>query len=497
MDISQAIDDRRDPSRSQTAAAALILGLLAGVAALSAGGTAGILAVVGGGLALGLLLLAVVVTRGRLTDLLLLAAIALMALPLDKYLMFRDHVGGWPGLRLSAADLALVALGPSAILSLWAGRTRNVIPRPVIILYGLLLAQYVASALGAADRGLAGFELASAVHALLTALVVGAIFKRRLLRPAMLLLALLVVAHTGIAVAQTVTGRPIGAEWFGSSGLVQETLETGVVRIRPSGLFDHPIVYADVLLLTLPMFFAALFIPGGRVWRASMTIAMLVAMLGLALSLSRGAWISTGVAGAVLFGLAWRYQLLPRRRLLRVGGRALLAGLVLGLFLARPVVERLTASNEGNLGVRFELNWIAVSMIQAHPFAGVGLSNFIPVMDRYDPTNVMRRFPATVHNLYLLEAAEAGLPAAILFMAMFAAVLWTAFRRLPAIADPAAKWMAAAILAALVGFLVTQLADFSHRLEPLRSILWMNIGLLFALCARPTSGAPGEGPARG
>jgi hypothetical protein len=33
----------------------------------------------------------------------------------------------------------------------------------------------------------------------------------------------------------------------------------------------------------------------------------------------------------------------------------------------------------------------------------------------------------------------------------------------------------------MTGFLVSQLADFSHRLEPLRSVIWMNLGLLFAL----------------
>jgi O-antigen ligase len=157
---------------------------------------------------------------------------------------------------------------------------------------------------------------------------------------------------------------------------------------------------------------------------------------------------------------------------------------VLAAVFAKPVFERLTESNEGNLGVRFELNRIALSMVAAHPLAGVGLSNFIPVMDRYDPTDVMRRFPATVHNLYLLEAAEAGIPGALLFVAMFGAVVTIGLRRLHSIADEGSKWVAAAILAGLIGFLVTQLADFSHRLEPLRSLLWTNVGLLFALCAR-------------
>jgi O-antigen ligase len=268
------------------------------------------------------------------------------------------------------------------------------------------------------------------------------------------------------------------------------------VRIRPSGLFDHPIVLADVLLLSLPVMFAGMLLRGGRLWRMALGLALLIGIAGLALTLSRGAWISTACAAATLTALAARYRLATRRQL----RNALLLGAVaagaLVLVFGPRAYERLTASDEGNLGVRFELNWIALSMMEAHPFAGVGLGNFIPEMEHYDPTNVKRRFPATVHNLYLLEGAEAGWPGLLLCLAVFGTVLAAGLSRLPGMPDPGARWVAAAILAGLVGFLLSQLADFSHRLEPLRSLLWMNVGWLFALqrAARPTAGAPGRTP---
>jgi hypothetical protein len=37
------------------------------------------------------------------------------------------------------------------------------------------------------------------------------------------------------------------------------------------------------------------------------------------------------------------------------------------------------------------------------------------------------------------------------------------------------------LVAGLVGLLVTQVADFSARLEPLRSMIWFEIGLLFGV----------------
>jgi O-antigen ligase len=459
---------------------------LAGSPLAAAGGVAGGLAVAS---AAAVLLLA----PGRLADALILAAVSLVAVPLDKHFVFGDHVGGWPGIRLSAADLALLALLPLAAIGSWLGRVRNVVPRSLLVAYILWVLQYAVAAAFAARRDYAGFEILSALHALFTAVVAGALFRRALLRPALALLALQVVLHTGFATAQVVTGRPVGAGFFKGASIVQEALGAGATRPRPSGLFDHPIVYADVLLLTLPMLFAGLFVPGGRLWRAGLGTALVVGLGGLALTLSRGAWIGTAVAALCLVLLALRAGLLERRQ----AGRFLLwAGVA--VLAAAPFVprawERLTTSQEGNLRVRLELNEIALSMIAANPLVGVGPGNFIPRMADYDPKNVESYFPATVHNLYLLEGAEAGVPGLLLALGVFGVVLIAGLRRLRGGADAGVRWFGAAVLAGLVGLLVAQLADFSHRLEPLRSLAWMNVGLLFALL--PPRGPASEGAPR-
>jgi O-antigen ligase len=130
------------------------------------------------------------------------------------------------------------------------------------------------------------------------------------------------------------------------------------------------------------------------------------------------------------------------------------------------------------LDVRFELNEIAMRMISEHPIMGVGLNSFIPRMEAYDPKNVMEYFPATVHNLYLLEAAEVGIPGLLAFSSLFLSLLWTSWRRVRRIRDPKLAWLAAALIAGLAGLMLSQLADFSHRIEPLRTIAWTYIGLL-------------------
>ncbi len=520
MTDSRAVPVRADRSVGTTAVA-VALAVLVGAVVCSWPTTIGAIVVIGSGVILAGLLLTLVVAHGRAADLLLLLAIACITIPVDKYFGYREHVGGWPGFRVSATDLALIGTLPFAALGVWLGRTRNALPRALLIAYAAWMTQYCVSLLGAARPDLSGFELASALHALATALVIGALFRRELLRPIIALLAVQVLVHTSLAAAQVVTGRPIGAGWFKGAVLVRETLETGVTRIRPSGLFDHPIVYADMLLLTLPILFAGLFVstraaasepadaataaPASsaaaistlrstststsasrdRLWRAFLIVTILAGLAGLALTLSRGAWISTAIAGVVFMTLALRHHLATKTQIRRVALGCLLATLLLAPAFAPRAYERLVASNEGNLRVRFELNWIALSMVEAHPFTGVGVSNFIPVMAHYDPTNVMRYFPATVHNLYLLEAAEAGIPGLLLFLLVFGLVLVLGLRTLKDMEDVGSRWVAAAIIAGLTGFLISQLADFSHRLEPLRTIIWINIGMLFGLARLP------------
>ncbi len=442
---------------------------------------------------LGALVAVAACARDRLADVLYLALVVTVSIPIDKYFAYREHVGGWPGLRFATADFCLVALVPLAVLGWASGRTRNAVPGMVLVCYGLWLGQYALSGLAAPEKGLVVFEMASAVHALLLAVVVAALFRREYLPAILAAFAVLLVLHTGLAAVQAATGRSIGVLGAGSAELMIETLGTGVERYRPSGLFDHPIVYANFLMIVLPVVAAGWFTTRSRALRIGFGAAAVVGLAGLALTLSRGAWISSAIVAAVFVALAARYALLNRAnagRLLRVG---LVAAVVTGLIFGPRIVERLTSSVTGNLRVRFELNEIALRMITAHPVAGVGLNNFIPVMEAYDPKDVMEYFPATVHNLYLLEAAEAGIPALALFLALWVAIFSTARARLPA-ADPELRWLAVALIAALAGFLVTQLADFSHRLEPLRSVLWVHVGLLFGALRSgrsPGSSQPG------
>jgi O-antigen ligase len=162
-----------------------------------------------------------------------------------------------------------------------------------------------------------------------------------------------------------------------------------------------------------------------------------------------------------------------------IGGFAVV--LVFGAAFGSRIYDRFTKSDASNLESRLGMNAIALRMIAANPVLGTGPNNYALNLPRYDVKGFMDDYPAPVHNLYLLEAAEAGIPGLLLFVALMGAILMAATQRLPRMHDRELQWIVAALVAGLIGILFAQISDFSFRLEPLRSMIWLEVGLLFGV----------------
>jgi O-antigen ligase len=436
------------------------------------------------GILFGLAGLATVIAfeRERLPDLLFLGFIALSSVSVDKYFGYRLHEGGWPGVRVAVADVPLLIMAGIAVAGWLMGRFHTSVPRPVLASGAALLAVYGLSVLAAPEPVLASFELASTLHAFAVGILVAGFFRREYIGPILALVAISLLIHTAVAGAQVATGRPLGLALFGGpEHIVAQVLRGGETRLRPSGLFVHPIVYANFVMLGLPIVAVGLALVRQRWARLCLAGTFAAGTVGIVLTLSRGAWISFAFAMSVLLALAVALGLIQRALLKRIVLWASLLGVAAAPILGPIVYERFTQSDSGALNVRFELNDIAMRMIAEHPITGVGLNSFLLEMADYDPKNVMEYFPATVHNLYLLEAAEVGIPGLLAFSSLFVSLLWTSWRRLRRVQDLELAWLAAALLAGLAGLLLSQVADFSHRIEPLRTIAWTYIGLLLGI----------------
>ncbi len=175
----------------------------------------------------------------------------------------------------------------------------------------------------------------------------------------------------------------------------------GVRWLRAYGLTFHPNVLGGYLTIGL-----LTGLPRLRQWR--WRLWWWVLWLGLLLSFSRAAWLSTALALGLAASWLWR-QPAWRRPL----GITLIGALVLALVVAALLVAQIqtrlrplgTPSEFRSLSERGLLIGVAIDQIVHQPWIGVGAGNFpLAVLSANAPVT-----PQPVHNVPLLLMAEVGL----------------------------------------------------------------------------------------
>lgn len=76
---------------------------------------------------------------------------------------------------------------------------------------------------------------------------------------------------------------------------------------------------------------------------------------------------------------------------------------------------------------RFQIMRVGMAMSLDHPLLGVGLGNYVAAFPDYNVSNMKREAPA--HNMYLDLAAQMGLPALVLYLALLA-ITWRGLFRM-------------------------------------------------------------------
>lgn len=217
-----------------------------------------------------------------------------------------------------------------------------------------------------------------------------------------------------------------------------------------SSFYYNRIHYAGFLdLLTLTALGLTLFGPSWWVRLVSGTLALLL-YLNLGLTFSDAGWAATGLSTLALLVL-WIAKARGRVRglrvlaflvLLGVGGAGLGAFLYNAPGLSGSFTEKLrtlsgvtpegepTTAGLGNLYSRLYIYDATLVIIKEHPVMGVGPGNFIYALPKWRPPNALdfrsnqlHKFVNYAHNDYLQIASEAGIPAALLFIAFWLAVL--------------------------------------------------------------------------
>jgi O-antigen ligase len=220
----------------------------------------------------------------------------------------------------------------------------------------------------------------------------------------------------------------------------------GQVNWALQPFYRNHVIYATTLALLLP--FAGGLVAGagtrGRRWLWLGASGLL--LFGLLLSYTRASWLAVPVAGL--------YYAVMRLRLTRA--------LLLAVALATAGVVTYFVHNENYIryrpdyrhttwhgnsfsahlqstyrlqdvsGMERVYRWVAAAhMVAARPWTGSGPSTFFPEYKRFTVTSFRTYVSAnhegsTVHNYFLLQLAEQGIPAFVLFCALVGAALLTA-----------------------------------------------------------------------
>ena len=193
---------------------------------------------------------------------------------------------------------------------------------------------------------------------------------------------------------------------------------------RASGTFIHPAMFADYLAFFLPVLLRLFaFLPQKKMinnlFYGGWFILGLGALFG---SYARGVWL--GFFVAVFFMVS--YSIVNRKLKPRVKIAFVILSflaLVFVIHYADTISSQFESKDrQRSAEVRIPLNKLALRMIAAHPFLGVGPDNYrlaSPKYVVYDETTVgYGYFELTqiVHNSYLLLASEEGIPGLLFFL---------------------------------------------------------------------------------
>jgi len=266
----------------------------------------------------------------------------------------------------------------------------------------------------------------------------------------------------------------VGSYGFASLYVIREWQHGHLVysSFRPGWIVGDSNYFSTTAIFAIVLAFY--FVQGRRPrWeKAYCIVCLLLTILAVTFCASRGGFL--GLAVAAVF-LVWHTKR-------RARNLVLVSALVLPLSFALPTspLHRLLDPTTDFGSTQFHLEaWKAgLRMIEAHPIAGIGLGNFKLLMPSYMAPGTNIDVDSVAHNMFIEVAAELGLPALVIFLAIF----WFTYRMLGKLYRATSissliRDTAAALQAGLLGFAVAG----SFVSAEYQKTSWMGFALMFCL----------------
>lgn len=343
----------------------------------------------------------------------ILTAILFVTIPIniDKSLFLDEsHIGGVPGLVLSAWSIALFSLYFIWCIEHWTGKGKKVhyFPWMTIPMVSLLMIS-VLSMTKSVRISLSLFQIFQMIKVfLLFFYIANNVRSEKDFKFILYLLFTTLIFEIGIGYYQYLTNDYVDLTIL-SDASRHKPRELGDEKIMSvSGTFYGDARFGDYLILVCFLVLASL-MSRDKIYKKLIYFPMLSAgIILIVFTFSRGAWLGFGI-GLLLFSVFQLfYSTKKPSTFLQFLLIVLVAATVFYVF-KDLITERITGEDYGSAESRIPMMQIGYEMIKAHPILGVGINNYTRVMAFYDPTGLSYVWDQPVHNVFIQLTAEIGI----------------------------------------------------------------------------------------
>ncbi|MDD7362572.1 MAG: O-antigen ligase family protein [Peptoniphilus sp.] len=268
-----------------------------------------------------------------------------------------------------------------------------------------------------------------------------------------------------IGIAQYVIGIDVEEEWV-------DKASNGDIRARVYSLFGNPNIFAEYLVMTMPILVGVFWTTKRDSVRLTFIAMFLINLLALFMTMSRGGWLGLAVAAFV-------FLFIVRKELLLLA--IPISGVVIAA-LPQTIISRfMTIFNlrDTSTSYRFKIWEVTGKVIHDHFLIGLGLGHlpFKYTFERY-----IRTMPIYhAHNTFIQIFAEIGLVGFILFLIFIVAIFINLWRYPLKSEDPYMRVMGAAMTASFAGMLFHGMFENIFYMTKITTTFWILLAITFSL----------------
>lgn len=386
----------------------------------------------------------------------------------------------WVALTVAAAPLlktmmvlglAVIATG-SAIVNYGCDRDRRAVSSRLTKWVAAFAVIYTGSTLLSVNlRGSLLGGLLTTFFALFALVVLDTFRTREDLLRLLAVITLSAALVAGIGLLQVAMGVESSTKWIDEADFSNITL-------RVYSTLDNPNVLSEYFMLTIPIGVATAYTAKNLNGRLAAGVSVLIQLLCLVLTWSRGGWLGILAAAAV-------FLVIMDKRFLVLGILAL-AGFV--AVMPESMIARFSSigsMTDSSTSFRIYIWMGSLDMLRDYWLTGfgTGVAAYQSVYPRYAFNDVMAPH---AHNLFLQIFCECGIGGLLVLLGVF----YSAVRELGMAVSDAAnkeeKVCGAALLASLAGFAVQSMTDHSFYNYRVELMFWVTVGVCgcLAMAAR-------------